>query len=261
VRGADLRTGLARLFLVIAGGLALFWVSMALPTFRADAGIVEIAKAVVAGETFRPGLLDAIVSKAEGGEGSSFRSSVQGKAAVILLRLAEDTLRSNDKERSDKRLDSLTQIIDTALANAPSDPFLWLARFWVDDSRHGFTVRHVPDLRMSYNLGRYEGWIAIKRNPLALAILPKLPSDVSELTILEFVGLVRSGLVSEAADIAAGTSPGLRGLLFARLKELSLDQRRAFAHRFYVKELDDVPVPGISPPLPQIRMPVLPPDF
>jgi hypothetical protein len=116
-------------------------------------------------------------------------------------------------------------------------------------------------LRMSYDLGPYEGWIAIKRNRVALAAFAALTSDLAERAISEFVGLVRWGLISEAADIAAGTAPPLRRVLFARLKDLSYEQRRVFASTIYRREIDDVPVPGIAPPTNQIPLPVLPPDF
>ena len=261
MRAADLGTALARFLLMVAGGLALCWVWAVLQIFRSEAGIVDVAKAVIAGEIFKPGLLDTMASRAEGSDGSTLRSSVLGKAAVIRLRLAEDALRSNDKESSATRLNSLTQIIDVALANAPSDPFLWLARFWLNDNRHGFSLDHLPDLQMSYDLGRYEGWVSVKRNPVALEIFPKLPSDMTELTVAEFVGLVRWDLAADAADIAMGPGRGLRGLLFPRLKGLSVDQRRRFAQLIYQQELDDVPVPGVDPPRQQIPMPVLPPGY
>jgi hypothetical protein len=104
---------------------------------------------------------------------------------------------------------------------------------------------------MSYELGRYEGWIALKRNRLALAIFPSLPGDLAELAVSEFVALVRSGLYAEAADIVAGPGKMLRGALFSRLKDLSDSQRREFAKVLYVADLSDVPIPGYAPPPPR----------
>ena len=79
------------------------------------------------------------------------------------------------------------------------------------------------------------------------------------MAISEFVNLVRWGIAEEAADIAAGPGLPLRSFLFPRLRDLKLDQRRSFAQAIYRRELDDVLVPGIDPPKPQIPMPVLPP--
>jgi hypothetical protein len=114
---------------------------------------------------------------------------------------------------------------------------------------------------MSYDLGSYAGWIAVKRDRLALAAFAALPNDLAEQAISEFVALVRWGLVADASAIAAGTPPQLRSILFARLKYLDYEQRRAFAGAIYGREVDDVPVPGIAPPTPPIRLPVMPPDF
>ena len=86
---------------------------------------------------------------------------------------------------------------------------------------------------MSYDIGRYEGWIAIKRNRLALAYYPAMPSDLAEIAISEFVGLVRWGFAREAANIAAGPGRSHRSILFSRLKDLKVEQRRPFAQVMY----------------------------
>jgi len=147
------------------------------------------------------------------------------------------------------------------LQNAPDDPLLWLVWFWLDASRNGLRPESLPFLQMSYDLGPYEGWIAVKRNRVALAAFPALTSELAERAISEFVGLVRWGLIPEAVDIAAETAPALRRVLFARLKDLSYEQRRIFASAIYGREIDDVQVPGIAPPNNQVPLPVLPPDF
>ena len=74
-------------------------------------------------------VLAAVDARAGNGAAGVVRSSVLGKSAVIRLRLAEDAIRAGDTDRVDQSLQSLTGIIDETLQNAPSDPFLWLARF------------------------------------------------------------------------------------------------------------------------------------
>jgi hypothetical protein len=114
---------------------------------------------------------------------------------------------------------------------------------------------------MSYELGPYEGWVAVKRCPIALTAFSALPRDLAERAISEFVGLVHWGLDSDAADIALGPGRPLRSVLFPRLKGLKYDQRRAFANLIYRRDVDDVLVPGVAPPSVKIPAPVLPPDF
>ena len=255
------RNRTARLILALAGGAAIAWALAVIPVFWSENVIVDVANAVMAGEVFKPEILAAIEARTEIKSGSRLRSSLLGKAAVIRLREAEDAMRGGDPERMDQSLDSLARIVDETLLNAPNDSFLWLVRFWLDTTRNGLRPDNLPFLRMSYDLGRHEGWIAVKRNRVALAAFSALPSDLAEQAISEFVGLVRWGLVSEAADIAAGPARTLRSVLFPRLKDLKLDQRRAFASLIYQRELDDVLIPGVALPSVKIPMPIFPPGY
>ncbi len=255
------KKNVTRLFLVTAGASAMIWAVAALPVFWPENVITNVAGAVVAGEAFKPDVLAAVEVLTEGAGGGKLRSSMLGHAAVIRLRQAEDSLRSGSPDLVNKQLESLERIVDRALKNAPEDSLLWLTAFWLDTARHGLRPDGLRFLRMSYELGPYEGWIAIRRNGAALTAYPILPSDLAQQAIAEFVGLVRWGLVNEAAAIAAGPGRPLRNVLFARLRDLSDEQRRAFANAIYGRELDDVPVPGIAPPAAPFHMPVMPPDL
>ena len=255
------RTNIARLFLTIAGLMAMAWAYAVFPVFWSQNVVVDVGAAVIAGEAFKPDVLAAVATLTETNSKSMVRPSVLGKATAIRVRQAEDAIRAGVPQLIDQRLESLTRIGDETFRNAPNDPFLWLIWFWLDTIRNGMRPDNLAFLRMSYDLGPYEGWIAVKRNRLALAAFAALPNDLAERAIAEFVGLVRWGLVADASAIAAGTPPQLRSILFARLKDLDYEQRRAFAGAIYGREVDDVPVPGIAPPTPPIRMPVMPPDF
>ena len=255
------RATIARLILAITGVLAMAWAVAVIPVFFSENAIVDVARAITDGEAFKPEVLAAVEARTETNNGSTLRSSVLGKAAMIRLRQADEAIRAGDPDITKQKLESLTRIVQETLRNAPADSFFWLVWFWLDTSRNGARPENLPFLRMSYDLGPYEGWIAIKRNRVALAAFPALTSDLAERAISEFVGLVRWGLIPEASDIAAGTAPPLRRILFARLKDLSDAQRRPFASVIYGREVDDVPVPGIAPPTNQVPLPVLPPDF
>jgi hypothetical protein len=254
------RTNIARLILAIAGAMAMAWAIAVFPVFWSENVIVDVARAIVAGEAFKRDVLAAVDAPTETSSGSVLRSAVLSKAAMIRLRRADDAIRMGDPLVQSK-LESLTRIVQETLQNAPDDPILWLVWFWLDSSRNGVQPDNLRFLRMSYELAPYEGWIAVKRNPVALAAFPTLPNDLAERAISEFVRLVRWGLVSEASAIAAGPGRPLRNILFLRLKDLDYEHRRVFAAAVYGQELDDVPVPGIAPPPPPVTKPVMPPDF
>src|SRR5216683_4965506 len=181
------RVTIARLILAITGVLAMVWAVAVIPVFLSENAIVDVARAVMAGEVFKAEVLAAVQARTETNGDSMLRSSVLGKAAVIRLRQAEDAVRAGDPELIKQKLQSLTQIVQESLRNAPDDPLLWLVWFWLDTSRNGLRPDGLPFLRMSYDLGPYEGWIAIKRNGVALAAFPALTSDLAERAIFEFV--------------------------------------------------------------------------
>ena len=255
------RSTAARIFLAMVGLSAMAWAVTVIPRLSFERDIVTVGKAVESGETFKPEVLVAVDARVKNENASMLRPSALGKAALISLRLAELAVRTGDTDRVNRSLESLSEIIDKSLQSAPHDSFLWLARFWLRNTRSGFLPEQLRDLKMSYELGPYEGWIAARRDGLALAVFSSLSKDLADRAISEFVELVRWGLVTDAANIAAGPGKPLRALLFPRLKDLSHDQRRPFAQLLYRRDLDDVLVPGIEPPSERIPMPVLPPGF
>jgi hypothetical protein len=51
------------------------------------------------------------------------------------------------------------------------------------------------------SLGPDEGWIALKRNVVALAVFERLRPDVGEMAIREFARLFGSGLSRDSSDL------------------------------------------------------------
>lgn len=247
---SSLRVGLilARLFMLAVGAAAIGWTIAVMPKFRASAPIGDVATRIIAGEIYKPDVLQALAAGLDNSPASALPSSILSKAAIIRLRQAENAIAVDDRQIIDARLVALRRAIDEALMNAPYDPFLWLVLFSLDNTRSGFRPAHLRYLQMSYALGPNEGWIAVKRNRIALEAFSALPPDLAEMAISEFVGLVRSRFSREAADIAAGPARPIRALLFARLREIKEVDRQAFAKLLYDRDLDDIPVPGIEPP-------------
>ena len=65
-----------------------------------------------------------------------------------------------------------------------ADPFFWLALYALEPSAP------LNYLTASYRLGPNEGWIALKRNPVAFANFDELPEDLRRIVVQEFVRIV-----------------------------------------------------------------------
>jgi hypothetical protein len=240
---------LARSFVVIVGGLAVWWGIYGFPIFWQESSTERIANQVVAGDPFDAGILTRQLPIMNSIERSTYcRPAALRSAAIIQLRMVEAVGLANDRERSGGRLISLGKVIRSSLLCSPADPFLWVVLSWLENTQHGIDHSDLRYLRMSYRLGPNEGWIALKRNPIALANYSALSPDLAEAGISEFVSLIRSHFYSEAADIVAGPGRPIRSLLFAPLKGISDADRQAFAKLLYERGLDDIPVPGTVPP-------------
>ena len=133
---------LARLFVIIVAAGAIGWAVIVVPKFWSEAIVSEAATHIIAGEIYKPEYMEVLETAVDRDRGATLRSSILGKAAIIQLRRAEDTIAAGDQQVIDARLNSLDQSINDALTNSPSDPFLWLVSFWLDSTRNGFSLRH-----------------------------------------------------------------------------------------------------------------------
>lgn len=240
---------LARSFVVILGCIAVWWGIVGFSVFWQESSIERIANRIIAGDPFKVEILDRQLPIINSIETSTYcRPAALRSAAIIQLRMVEAAASAN--EHTDEQLKSLGDVIRSSLSCSPADPFLWLVLYWVESAKNNFKPEYFKYLRMSYLLGPNEGWIAVKRNRIALTIFSALPQDLAEAGISEFVGLVRWHFYNEAADIVAGPARPIRGVLFARLSDIKEADRQSFAKLLYDRGLDDIPIPGIEP-LPQ----------
>jgi hypothetical protein len=236
---------IARVLIVAVGIGSVCWAAFILPRFWSEAGILRIVEHILDGEIYKPDVLDSVLVKLQG-RTALLRPSILSKLVMIDLVRAQDAIGSGQSDIIDSRLNVLRQRLDEALMSTPSDAFLWFVVFWVDSARNGFAPEYLAYLRFSYEFAHNEGWIATIRNPLALAIYPALPSDLADAATSEFVGLVRSKLYEVAADHLAGPGWPIRNLLLTSLRDLSEEDRRAFAVVLNRRGLEDVSVPGID---------------
>lgn len=244
---------LIRLSMIVGGLAAMIWAVNVIPVFWHQNIVINVANAIRSGEGYKPDILEAIEARIGADAAVMKRPSMMGKLGFIKLRVAENSFRTGDPTVIDRRLNALAETIDRILITTPGDSFFWFARFWLDSARNGLRPAYLQYLRMSYDLAPNEAWIALRRNRFALNIFPVLPGDLAERSTEEFVKFVRWGLVNQAADLAAGPGRSIRPLLYDKLRDLKIEQRRQFARVVYQRELDDVPVPGAAPPRPQGR--------
>jgi hypothetical protein len=234
----------ARTALALLGCAAIAWGVYSLPTFARQVPIERVATHVLEGDPFKSGVLAASMPQVEAAERAKTCSPVvTHSAAVIRTRVAEQAI--VDGEDIDTQLSALRGSILRSLACSPADPFLWVVLYWVEINRNGFQPGYLEYLRLSYQLGPNEGWIALKRNGYALAIFPRLPPDIADMAIAEFPRLLDAGFYAETVVIFTGPGWRERDILLPRLKDVAERHRQAFARALY-KLGYDVNVPGIA---------------
>lgn len=234
----------ARTLCIILGCAATAWAIKTLPVSARQAPIERVAAHVIAGDQFKPGVLLALLPQLETAERREVcQPTILRSAAIIRTRIAEQAI--VDDQDIDAQLSTLSGSIRRALACSPTDSFLWVVFYWVESTRNGLQSRYVDYLRLSYQLGPNEGWIALKRNGYAFAIFSQLPPDLKELAITEFASLLDSGFVDQTVAIFTGPGWSERNVILPRLKDVAERPKQAFATAVY-KLGYDVNVPGTA---------------
>lgn len=254
---------LARGFFVILGCVAVWWGIIEFPVFWRDAAIERIATRIIAGDPFKLETLTQQLPIIDSIKRSAYcRPAALRSAAIIQLRLWEVSASAKDRQHSDEQFKSLGNVMRSSLSCAPADPFLWLALYLVEVNANGLKPDYLNYLRLSYRLGPHEGWIVLKRNPLAFAAFQQLPSDLREDVIHEFFAMVRDSQFSaQAAETLIGPAWAERELISSRLTRLTNSDRRRFADKLYSRGYDlNVPGVGLAPRdshrfAPEIRVP------
>jgi hypothetical protein len=230
--------GLGRTFVASLGICSIAWSLSSLQFSRAEALLSSSATAILAGESYNAGQLTRLKQDIEAIPADRIRPSSLRDVAVVRLRQLDEGKASNGSYLA-------LAAVTMALTADPSDSFLWLAEFWLYRQRADPAERDLDLLRRSYLSGPNEGWIAIKRNSLALGIFPSLSNDLVEQALSEFAGIVRSGLYPEAANILAGPGWPIREHLLSRVAQLDDTTRRGFASVLAYKNID-VDIPGMD---------------
>jgi len=261
---------LTRIFVAAVGCTAVMWGLVTFPIFWRQSTLERTAQWIIKGASYKLEALAGVIPAIEAIEKTTFCApTALRSAAIIRLRMAELAQSGNAEEKSDTQINAAANSVRDSLSCSPADSFLWLALYWLDTAQHGYRPEDLKYLRLSYQLGPNEGWIASKRNGVTFAMLQQLPSDArtelpapsnpywcdqrlcilsnfSETAINEFVGLVSSGLYAEAVEVFTGSAWPERELILPHLAGISEPDRRRFADLLHGRGYD-VNVPGIVP--------------
>jgi hypothetical protein len=235
-----------RIFVAMFGICAIAWALSVIPVYRKDAPLADAAQRILSGDRFNAAQLSAMKRQLDAAPARPLQASALNGAVVIRLLLLEDALKAGRRQPSAPDLVELQMLVSAALAQSPTSSFMWLTDLWLKHLRGEFANDDLNLLRMSYWAGPNEGWIAVRRNPLALGIFPSLPTELAEQALSEFVGLVRSGFYTEASNILAGPGWAIHEQLLSRLVQVDEADRRRFARTLAAKDLDGATVPGLE---------------
>ncbi|MCK1368282.1 hypothetical protein [Bradyrhizobium sp. 62] len=180
--------------------------------------------------------------------GSVSKASVRRSLAVLKLRLVEDALAQGDRLSLDRRLAELKSSTIDLLEIDPADSFFWLIYYWCQLTTEGFSPSQLDLLVFSYDLGPNEGWVAIKRNRLALSVISQLSDSMSKRVVDEFAGMVAAGLIVDAASSLNSVAAPLRSRLLEGLTKVPLAERERLARYLNDTTTIEVVIPGVKLP-------------
>jgi hypothetical protein len=220
---------------MLVGLIGIAWGVSEFPALRQESTIKKIADRILVGDVYKYEILLKQSSLVEPTQRPELcRPLTVRSAAVIRLRLAEI---SDNAALGPANL--AVDAIRESLACSPADPFFWLALYALEPSAP------LNYLTASYRLGPNEGWIALKRNPVAFANFDELPDDLRRIVVREFVRIVEMDTIDDAVKIFVGPAWDNRELILSQMDQVPLRQRQRFQAALTSAGYD-VLVPGTS---------------
>jgi hypothetical protein len=234
-----------RILILLFGLASIVWGVAAFPALSRYSSLERLSLGIIDRNDYKPEALASMTSDVEAAEQESYcRPEALRSAAVVRLRLAEDAIGRGKRDAIDADLTALYRSTRSALSCSPANPFLWMTLSWLEGAREGFNRDQLQFLRLSYSLGPNEGWVAVRRSRLALAMFERLPPDLADAALDEFARMIDSGIFVETIAIFTGPGWQIRDKLLARLAHVAERHRDAFAKALY-RQGYDVDLPGI----------------
>jgi hypothetical protein len=171
-------------------------------------------------------------------------------SVVLHLAILNDGLAKKNQSLVEQSSATLDELGRNALACVPSDGFTWLTLFWLDAEKRGLRPENLAYLRMSYEVSPNEGWIAIWRNRLAMTMFDRLPPELANKALDEFVTLLDTGRsYDDMASIFESAPANLQQRIVQQLSAANPLPRQIFARVLYDRGLDvkipDTTIPGL----------------
>ena len=243
MRGAALMARIATVCFALA---TLLWAWQVGPTLWSQASMAQLARKIIGGEQYRPGFLAELAAATQQDlRQDRCEPAARRTLAIVRLRLAEEAVAAGDDALITQTQSDLEAALRSAFDCAPADPLLWLARYWLQNNTRGLQQDNFAALRLSYRFGANEGWLALRRSRFALAVYPALPEDLQRQAIDEFVQLVKSGFISDAADIVVGPGRPISGVLLSRLEGIEITKLKFLARLLDGRDFEAT-IPGVE---------------
>ncbi|WP_129590829.1 hypothetical protein [Bradyrhizobium shewense] len=228
------------------GLLGVFWSLTALPSFWRSTPARDITARIIADERFKPGALNQMLARIEADPAPPIQQSQLSLADVLVrLRTAEEAMQRKTSEEADREVEAAERKLIAALHVSPTESLLWLMLYSVETTRNGFDPKTVSYLDRSYLAGPHEGWIALRRNRLSLAIFPVLGDWTRQAAVSEFSEMVDADFVEEAASNLMGVGWTQRESLLAALRDVDVSSKTSLLKRLQADGIN-VNIPGIE---------------
>lgn len=245
-RGSMIRDSGGRAGLALLGFVAVTWSWTTLPSFHAVAPALEMATSSLTNNAYRPGARDGMLRHIEATSGQWPRQPTLARAeAIIRLRGAEEAMVRSVSEDAGLKTIAAGEKVRSSLALNPADGFLWLMLYTLENALYGFDNGHLVYLEQSYVTAPLEGWIAPKRNQLAMAVLGMSSDAMQKRAITEFAALVDSNFLEEVTNILTGIGRIYRERLLASLEQVDIISREGLARKL-ARDGVKVDVPGVK---------------
>jgi hypothetical protein len=251
--GALYRTAyfVARVSIFLFGLGAIAWGAYQYPSMPQRERVERTASDLLKGREFSSRTLTNLLSNSDSAAARAIcvpgvlRSLVVLHIALLKSEIADGKASAASADASYVQL---YQLAKAALGCSPSDPYIWMILFWLDASRHGLTPENAKFLQMSYESGSNEGWIAFERAQIALPLLYRLPAQLSQNVIDDFIKLLNTRILyNDLAAILASEPRGVQSRVIESLNATDLAVRRSIASALRDKGFDVV-IPGVQAP-------------
>lgn len=179
-------------------------------------------------EGFTLAAAKGIVDSAAARSVSDCENHAQRALLLLEIPLAEAALRSGSTQDFDRRMRSLQDRSERALACAPRDTLAWLVLFGLEVTHGQINDRAFKLLAASYETSPNEAWIALRRVTVATPVLLSAPEALRQKILDEFKTLIERGYVELPAKAYLAAPASVRRLLESHIDALGTIQQKSF---------------------------------